>query len=113
MGRFQKSVARAKGAFVCAESWAVGWVNLRREKIEITTARFGTAADEFDVGICERNNTRDSKVFVQRALFDVIESNLSTERTIAEVQQVMPGTARDGTRFCSEPDNWRERGAAL
>ena len=83
------------------------------EKIEITATGFGTAADEFDVRICKRNDPRDAKVFVQRALFDLIESNLSTEWTVAKIQLVMLAAARNGKRFFSEADNGRERGAAL
>jgi len=83
------------------------------EKIEITAPRFGAATDKLDVRICERDDTRDSKVFFQGALFDMIESNFSTEGTVAEIHLVILAAARDRKRFFSQADNRRERGAAL
>ena len=96
MGRFQKGVARAQGSFVGPKSWPVERIDLRGQKIEIAAPCFGTAADELNIRVRERNDAREPQVFVQRALLDVVKSNFSMKPAVPEFQKVIFAATGNG-----------------
>jgi len=63
-GRFlEEGVAGGEGAFVLAESLAVGGVELLTEEIEITSPAFSAPAHEIEVAIAEPDNPAAREVF--------------------------------------------------
>jgi hypothetical protein len=113
MGRFQKSVPGTKSAFVSPEGWPVERVDLCAKKIQIPPAHLRTSANELDVSVGKRDNPRNAKVFLQRALDDLIERNFPSERTVAEFEEMICASAGNTKRFRPRANDGAKRRAAL
>src|SRR4051794_40503165 len=80
--RFQKSVTRAEGAFIGAQTRPIQRIDLAAQEIEITPARVRSAAYQFDVGISKGDNAAEPEIFAQRPLLDLVDGNLPAQGAI-------------------------------
>ena len=113
LGRLQKRVSRAERAFVSAQGGPIKRIDLRRQEIQVTPPRFGSATNQVDVGIGKRNYPPETQIVIERSLFDVIQRHLPAQPAVTKFEQMSSASPGYAERFFSEAHDRRQGGAAL
>ena len=111
--RFQEGISRTQRPLVGAQNRPVACFRLRSDKVQIATAHFGRAADQFEVVTGEGNHPDETQILRLVALLDAIEGHLPPERSVIKLQPVFPDMAGNNKRPLSDPHRGREARGTL